>query len=141
MGHKLEKWQPHHNLPTWSYHQIFWRCFISLVKFSYWFKFHVNSFIGSRVLTISYYKGLTRNPEIGNTLVWILPNIWRMGKVRDTKFCRSISNQMLLNTTKYQRYIFYRFWLIKGKPTGGITPPTQFKVNKILMLASLNLPN
>ena len=35
--------------------------FVSLVKFSYWSKFHVNIIIGSAVMTIFFYKGLTRN--------------------------------------------------------------------------------
>ena len=33
-------------------------------------------------MTIFSYKGLTRNPEIENTPVWILPNIWRLGWAR-----------------------------------------------------------
>ena len=45
------------------------RCFASLVKFSYWSKFHLNIITGSGVMTIYFYKGLTRNPEIGNTPV------------------------------------------------------------------------
>ena len=45
----------------------FWRCFVSLVKFSYWSKFYVNFITNSGVITIFFYKGLTRNPEIGNT--------------------------------------------------------------------------
>ena len=32
---------------------------------------------------------------------------------------------MLLNAAKCQGYSFYRFWVIKGKPTGGNYPPTQ----------------
>ena len=56
---------------------FFWRCFVFLVKFSYWSKFHVNIITGSGVMTISFYKGLTRNLEIGNTPVWVLSNIWR----------------------------------------------------------------
>ena len=32
------------------------------------------------------YKGLTRSLEIGNTPVYILPNIWRLGQVKYTKF-------------------------------------------------------
>ena len=39
------------------------------------FKFHIIT--GSGVITIFFYKGLTRNPEIGNTPVWVLPNICR----------------------------------------------------------------
>ena len=42
-----------HNLPTWRNRQSFWRCRLSLVKFSYWSKFHINIINGSRVLTIS----------------------------------------------------------------------------------------
>ena len=43
------------------------------VKFSYWSKFHVNIITGSEVMTIFFYKGLTRNPETGNTPVWVFP--------------------------------------------------------------------
>ena len=44
--------------------QFFWHCFVSLVKFSYWSKFHVNIITGSGIMTIFFYKGLIRNPEI-----------------------------------------------------------------------------
>ena len=74
---------------------------------------------GSGVLTIFFYKGFTRNLEIGNITVWVLPNIWRLGWFRNIKNGTNTSNKMLLNTTKYQGYSFYRFWAIKGKPTGG----------------------
>ena len=91
---------------------FFWRCFIFLVKFSYWSKFHVNIITGSGVMT------LTRNSEIGNTTIWILPNIWRLERVRDTKFGKNVSNEMLLNAGKCQRCSFYLFQVIMGKPTG-----------------------
>ena len=110
--------------------KFFWGHFISLVKFSYWSKFHVNIINGSGVMTIVFYKRLTRNPEIGNTTVWVLPNIWRLGRVRDTKFGTNVSNKMLLNTTKCHGYSFYLFSVIKGKPTGGgvwvFYPPPLF---------------
>ena len=48
-----------------------WRCFVSLVKFSYWSKIHVNIITGSGIITIFFYKVLTRNPEIGNAPVWV----------------------------------------------------------------------
>ena len=47
--------------------KYFQYCLVSLVKFSYWFKFHVNIINGSGVLTIFFYKGLTRNWDVGNT--------------------------------------------------------------------------
>ena len=89
-----------------------------LVKFSYWSKFHVNIITGSGIKTI-FFKGLTRNPEIGNTPVWFLSNIWRLDQGRDTKFGANVFNEMLLNAAKFQGYSFYRFWVIKGKPAGG----------------------
>ena len=45
--------------------RFLWRCCVSLVKFSYLSKMHVNIIIGSGVMTILVYKGLTRKPEIG----------------------------------------------------------------------------
>ena len=74
-------------------------------------------------MTIFFYKGLTRNPEIGNTPEWVFPNIWGLGLVRDTKFGTNDSNKMLLNAAKCQSFRFYYFWVIKGKPAEGkITP-------------------
>ena len=63
----IGKWQWRHDFPKWGHRQFFWCCFVSLVNFSYWSKFHVNIVTGSGVMTISFYKGLNRNPEIGNT--------------------------------------------------------------------------
>ena len=97
----------------------FWHCFVSVIMFSYCSQFHVNIITGSGVMTILFYKGLTRNPEMGNTPVWVLPNIRTLGQVRDTKFVTNVSNKILLKATKCQSYSFYRFWVIKGKPTAG----------------------
>ena len=94
---------------------MFWRCFVFLIKFMYWSKFHVIIITGSGVMTIFFYKGLTINPEVQNTTVWVFLNIWRLRRVRNTKFGRNISNKMLLNAAKCQGYSFYRFWVIKGK--------------------------
>ena len=93
----------------------FWRCFIPFVRFSYWFKFHVNIIIGSGVMTIFFHKGLTRNQEIGNTLALVFLSIWRLGRARDTKFDRNISYEMLMNAAKCKGYSVYRFWVIMGK--------------------------
>ena len=70
-------------------------------------------------MTIFFYKGLTRNPVIENTRVWVLHNIWRLGRVSDTKFGKNVSNKVLLIAAKFQGYISYPFWDIKKKPTGG----------------------
>ena len=53
------------------------------------------------------YPWLKRNLEIGNTSVWVLSNIWRLGRVRNTKFGTNVSNKMLLNAAKCQGYSFF----------------------------------
>ena len=45
--------------------------------------------------------------------------IWRLRRVKDTTFRTNVSNKMLLNAPKCQNCSFYRFWVIKGKPTRG----------------------
>ena len=131
IGHESGKRQWRQNLSTWRHRHIFWRCRVSFVKLSYWSKFHINIMTGSGVMTIFVYKRLTRNTEIGNTPFWVLPNIWRLGRARDTKFGKNVSNKLLLNATKCQGYSFYRFWVIKGKQRGKTTPPpTQIRVKK-----------
>ena len=64
-----------------------------------------NSIAESGVIIIFFYKGLTRNLEIGNTEFSPIS----VGQVRDTKFGKIASNKMLLNATKCQVYSFYRF--------------------------------
>ena len=111
---------------------FFWRCFVSLVRFSYWSKFHVNIITGSGVMTVLFYKGLTRNPEIGNTPseFWPIsgnwgslgiPNLARMSLMKCYEFLlwMSLMRCPLLNAAKCQCYSFYRFWVIKGKPIMG----------------------
>ena len=65
------------------------------------------------------------NTEIENIPLWVLPNIWRLGQVGDSKFGTKVSNKILLNAAKCQGCSFHVFWVIKGKRTGGskITPP------------------
>ena len=91
--------------------------FVSLVKFSYWSKFQVNIITGPEIMTICFYKGLTRNQEIRNTLVWLLPNIQRLGWVKITKLSTNVSSRMLLNAAKCNGYSFDRVWVIKGRST------------------------
>ena len=78
---------------------------------------------------------MTRNSEIGNTPFWVFPDIWRTGKVRDTKFSANVSNKKLLNGAKCQYYCFYKLLIINGKPTEGEVknnpPPTLIRFNNI----------
>ena len=125
--------------------------FVSLVNFRYWSKFHVNIIIGSGIMTIFFYKGLTWKPEIGNTPIWVLPNIWRLSGGMDTTFDTNVSNRMLLNAAEFQGYSFYLFWIIEGKPTRGgwvklsrPPPPTPFKpssyISCLLLIITFRFP-
>ena len=127
--HKLEKRQWRHSFGHDVIIKISWPCFDSLANFRFWSKFHVNAVTVSGVMTISFYKGLTRNLEMGNIFVWVLPNIWRLVRVTDTKFGRNVSNKMLLNVIKCHGYSFSRFWVIKGKSAvkGWGGPGEHFK--------------
>ena len=58
--------------------------------------------------------------KIRNTNVWVLPIIWRLGRVKNTKFGTNVSNEMLLRPSKCQGCSFYPFWVIKGRPTVGV---------------------
>ena len=99
--------------------KIFWRCLVSVIMLSSWSKFHVNFITGSGVKTIFFVKDLTKNQEFRNTPVCILSNIRRLRQVMDTKFGMNVSNVKLLFAAEFQVYSFYRFWVIKGKPTAG----------------------
>ena len=129
ISHKLDKLQRLHSFLAWRRRQFFWLCFVSLIRFSYWSKCHVNIIL--ELWQFSFHKGLTRNQEIRKTLVWVLPNIWILGQVMDTKFGVNVSNDMLLNAAKFQGFSFYRCD-VKGKPIGGgkITPhPLRLELN------------
>ena len=65
-------------------------------------------------MTIYFYKGLIRNPEI--------LNIWRPGQVRNTKLDTDVSNEMLLNAGKCQAFTLFEL-LRENQQAGKITPP------------------
>ena len=118
-----KKWQWCQNLPTWHYRHVFWCYRFSLVKFKFWCKF-LNVITGSGVslwCLKRFYEGLKtkRTPQIGYTPVWVLPNIWRLGRVKDTKSTTNGANEKLMKAAKCQGCSFYRFWIIKGKPAGS----------------------
>ena len=137
IGHKSEKWEWCYNLLTWRHRQFFFDiCRVSLVKISYWCKLHVNIITGSRVMTIFLYMWLTRNPEIENNTICVLPNIWRLGWVRDIKFSTNVSNKMLLNAAKSQDFTAFTLYelLRKNQQGGKISPPTLIRVTTMIML-------
>ena len=109
--------------------------FVSLVKFSYRYKFHINIITGSGVMMIIFfYKGLkSRNPEIRNTPVLVLPNTWRLGRVRDIKLDADVSNEKLLNAANVRVTAFTSSELLRENQQGLKLPrSTQIRVNGIL---------
>ena len=89
---------------------------VSLINFSYWFKFHVNIITGSGVMAVFFYKGLTRNPEIGNTLVWVLPNILRLGKL-------GIPNLARMSLIKF-------YWMLQNVRVTALTVSESLRENQ-----------
>ena len=78
-------------------------------------------------MKIFVYERLTTNPGIGNNPVWVFPNIWRLGQIRDTKFGTNVFEKAILNAAKYQGYSFYLSELIRENQLGGkntlLSPP------------------
>ena len=62
-------------------------------------------------MAISFYKALTRNPEIGNN-PWSFAQYLESGASKNIKFGTNVFNKMLLNAAKCQGYSFYRFWIV-----------------------------
>ena len=73
-------------------------------------KFHFNIITGFGVMTFFVYKGLTRNPEIGNTRIWILPYNLGLGVAHKRKVIVNYSNKKLMKAVKVHGYSF--FWLL-----------------------------
>ena len=73
----------------------------------------------------SFIKGLTRNPEIRNTLIWVLPDIWRLEWLGDTKFGTNASNKMLLNA---RVAAFTVSELLRGTQERGLNYPSPPRI-------------
>ena len=115
-----------------------WRCLDSLVNFSYLPKFHVNIIIGSGVMSISFYKGLTRNPEIGNNPVRVLPNIWKLGQVKKKILAQTsrIRFYWILQNARVAPFTISE--LLRENNKGVKLPsPTQIRVKVIYFNVSL----
>ena len=96
--------------------------------------------ISSLVLELSQFSFIRDWPEIRkseNTLVWVLPNIWRLGRVMDTKFDANVCNRMLLNAAQFKGNSFCRFWVINGKPTGGQNYPPSPLPSRLGLIVNL----
>ena len=84
------------------------------VKFSNWSKFRFSIITFSGVMIIYFYEGIDQ--KSGNRKY---PRLSFAISEDRCKLGTDASNKMWLNTTKFQGYSIYCFWVIKGKPTGG----------------------
>ena len=115
--------------------KFFWRCFVSLVKFSYWSKFHVNIITGSGVMTIFFYKGLTGNPESEIPSSEFCPISGDWGELGIPNLARMslIKCYWMLQNSRVTAFTVLE--LLRENQLGGgkITPPphpTQIRVNR-----------
>ena len=69
-------------------------------------------------MPIFLYAGSIRNQEIESTLVWVFPNIWIKGQVRNTTFGSNVSNEILLNAIKCKGATFNVSELLKENQQG-----------------------
>ena len=107
-----------HDFLTWRYRRIFFDVVLFLLSSLVTCPSFMS--ISSQVQELWQFLFIrTRNPEIRNIPVWVLPNIWRLGWVKKTKFGANIFNKILVNVVKCQGCSFYHFRVIKGKRTGG----------------------
>ena len=141
---KLAKNPKNNNDVTIFWHDLnvkfFWRCIVSLVKFSYWSRFHVNIITGSGIMTIFFYKGLTRNLEIGNNPVWVLPNIWRLGRVMDTNLARmsQIECYWILQNSRVTTFTIFEL-LRENQLEGKIAPSSPAQIRVIIEIFQAKL--
>ena len=79
-------------------------------------------------MTIFVYKKLTRNPEIGDTLSWVLSNTLRLRQIMDIKFDR---NTLLKCSRMQQNVKFPAFTvseLLRGNQRGVTLYPRPLKL-------------
>ena len=105
---------------------IFLRFSVSLFKFSYWLKFNVNIITASGVMTILF-------------TVWVLPNIWRLERVRDTKFDMNVSSESYWMLENARVTVFTFLVLIRETQQVGVKlPPTPPRLRLILQKSKGN---
>ena len=97
---------------------IFWRCFVSRVRFTYWSKFHVDIATDSGVMINLLLQEIDQKYRNRKYPIWVLPNIWKLEQVRNTKFGMQVSNRLWLNAAKSQGYSFYHLCVVTGKTIG-----------------------
>ena len=112
---------------------FFWRFFVSLVKFSYWSKFHVNIITDSGIMTILFYKGLT-----GNTLYGFCPISGDWGELWIPNLAQMSLIECYWMLQNSRVTAFTVFELLRENQLGSgsvkLPPLSQIRVNEIHLL-------
>ena len=109
---------------------IFWRYFVFLSRLITGRIFMSISSLVLELWPFSFMKDCQQIFKSEVPPVWLMSIIWILGRVKDTKFGKNISNKMLPNAAKCQGYSFYHFWVTKRKPTGeGKITPSRLGLN------------
>ena len=88
-----------------------WSIFFDFLCFSCQFRLLVQASCQYHYWFWGYaLRDMARNPDIGNFHIWVFSNV---------------SGQTLLNAAKCQVCSLYRFWFIRGKPSGGLPLPIR----------------
>ena len=115
--------------PDICHRQFFWLSYVFFVKFSYWSKFPVNIITGSGVMTIFFYKRLTRNSEIGNIPdeFWLISGDWGKLKIPNLAWMFLMKCYWMLQNTRAITFIVSELLKEsqKGWGWGWLDPPTQ----------------
>ena len=86
-------------------------------------------------VSLFFYKGFTRNPEIKNISIWVLPNTCRLGRSMDTKY----ADIFLVNRYWMLQNTIVTFFIVSellrgnqqrggGGERGEIKPSTHIRV-------------
>ena len=123
---------------------FFWRCFVSLVNFSYWSKFHVNIITGSGIMTIFFYKGWPeiRKSEIPLSDFCPISGDWGELWIRNLAWLSLIECYWMLRNSKVTAFTVFE--LLREIQLGGIKlppppRPTQIRVKFIIIHYHISL--
>ena len=111
-------------MSTWRHRSTFLRCGISLIKFKCWSKFYVNIILGSRVLTIFLYKGLTRNWRSEIHLSKFSPISQKWGKLWIPNMARMSLMSLYSRVTAFTVSQFLK----ENQQGEGVVTTTQIRV-------------
>ena len=118
----------------------FLTCLVFLVKFSFWWKFHVNIIAGSGVMPIFFYKGLARNQVIRNSPSKFFPIFgdWEELSIPNLAQIYLMKSYWMLQNRRATAFIFSELLRENNRERGKITPlPPRLGLKKSKLNANV----